>query len=183
MGWMQSDGILALVIMAIAVGLDGFSVSLGIGLQEIRLKRIAFIGIVMGVFHFILPLIGVAIGHFLSVRLHYITTFLSGIILVFIGCYIIFSTFRKKRSNLLNPYHFQIISLAFIVSLDSFSIGLSLGLSGIKTMMVTVFFGVTATLFSWTGMLVGRRVHQILGIYSEVLGGSILCLFGLHILF
>ncbi|WP_370694193.1 manganese efflux pump [Oceanobacter sp. 2_MG-2023] len=32
-------------------------------------------------------------------------------------------------------------------------------------------------------MLLGRKVQSYLGVYSELLGGSILCCFGLYMLF
>ncbi len=175
--WISEIG--ALLFMAFALGLDGFSVSLGIGLQPIRLKRIALIGLVIGVFHVILPFFGLVIGHFISMRLEYITTIIGSFILVFIGCYIMFSALQTKKENMLNPRGFKLFSIALLVSVDSFPVGLSLGLSGIQTMMVIFLFGFTAMAFSWAGMLLGRKTHQVLGTYSELIGGLILLLFGL----
>ncbi|ENH97982.1 hypothetical protein J416_02696 [Gracilibacillus halophilus YIM-C55.5] len=36
---------------------------------------------------------------------------------------------------------------------------------------------------TWLALLIGRRTHHLLGVYSEVIGGSILFGFGLYILF
>lgn len=173
----------ALFLIAVAIGLDGFSVSLGIGLQPIRLRRIVLIGAVIGMFHFLLPFAGMMIGQVMSVRWEHMTSFFSGVLLVFIGLYILFSAMQQKSALLFHPHSMQIFSLALIVSLDSFPVGVSLGLSGFSTVLVLSMFGMTAMLFSWTGMLLGRKVHQMLGVYSELLSGFILLALGLYSMF
>ena len=60
------------------------------------------------------------------------------------------------------------------MSLDSFSVGLSLGIFGARTFLTIIVFGVVSMLLTWLGLLLGRRVQGWLGSYSEALGGSIL---------
>lgn len=170
-------------VMAFALGLDGFSVSLGIGLQNIRLKRIAVIGIVIGLYHMILPFIGMLIGNYILSKVEMITTVIGGLILVTIGSYMVFSALQTKTPINIHPKGFQLISLAFIVSLDSFPVGISLGLIGIKTLFIILLFGIVTTLLAWTGMLIGRKANKLLGIYSEILGGIILFIFGIKMIF
>ena len=75
---MQTLGeITSLMLMAIALGLDAFSVSLGLGLQWFRLKRIALIGLIIGLCHMVLPLTGMVIGHVLSSQIGGLTAFLA----------------------------------------------------------------------------------------------------------
>lgn len=173
----------SLLFMSIALGLDGFSVSLGIGLQNIRLKRIAIIGFTIGLFHAILPFIGIVIGQYLSLKVEYITSIAGGFILVAIGAYMVFSALQTKPYFLVNPKGVKLLSVAFIVSIDSLPVGISLGLSGIKTLLIIFFFGVLTMMLSWLGMLVGKKTHSLLGIYSEMLGGIILFIFGINIIF
>ena len=47
--------VLSLIIVAFALGLDGFSVSLGFGMQQIRMRHVATIGALIGLFHIIFP--------------------------------------------------------------------------------------------------------------------------------
>lgn len=50
--------------------------------------------------------------------------------------------------------------------------------------MATIFlFGLFSMGLTWMGLIVGRRVQQWLGAYSEALGGSILLAFGFKLLF
>src|SRR5699024_11697539 len=109
----QLNEIGAILLMSIALGLDGFSVSLGIGLQNIRLKRVAIIGIVIGLFHIILPFLGIVIGHFILDQVEYITVVIGGSILVVIGSYMIFSAFQTKPQFVIHPNGIQLISLSF----------------------------------------------------------------------
>lgn len=174
-----SGGIVSLLFMSFALSVDGFSVSLGIGMQSIRLKRIAIIGFVFGLFHVLLPFIGIVIGQFISFKFQFIASVISGFILVVIGSYMIFSALQTKTYFMVNPRGIQLFTVALLVSLDSFPVGVSLGLSGIKTIFVIFFFGITAMGLAWIGMLIGRKTHSLLGTYSEILGGIILLIFGI----
>ena len=73
--------------------------------------------------------------------------------------------------------------LALSVSVDSFSVGLSLGLTGVQTVLAIVLFGLVSMVLTWCGMLIGRKVTGFLGTYSELFGGSILITIGLKLLF
>ncbi|RDW20536.1 manganese efflux pump MntP family protein [Oceanobacillus chungangensis] len=175
--------LIALIFMAIALGMDAFSLSLAMGMQELRLKRVALIGFTIGIFHILMPFIGILLGKVISGQIGDMTTIAASLLLVAIGAQMIFSAFNHQAKKLIQPYGFGLIIVAFTVSLDSFSIGLSLGLSGAKTFLVLILFGASSTILCWIGMILGRKVHGFLGRYSEILGGSILFGFGLMLLF
>ena len=174
----------SLIFMAVALGMDGFSVSLSIGLQKIRLRQMILIGTVLGFFHFLLPFTGMIIGQFLSVRMGELTSFIGSLLLVLIGSYMFFSALKESDKfsfNAQNPLH--ILSVAVAVSLDSFPVGLSIGLQGVESFVIILFIGFTAMIFALVGLVIGRRTRRLLGVYSEMLGGLILFLFGLRGLF
>lgn len=175
--------IVALLFMAVALGMDAFSISLGIGMQQLRLKRIALIGCVIGIFHIIMPFIGIILGKAISSQIGHVTTVAGGLLLIGIGAHIFFNAFNHEDKKVVKIEGFGLYILAFTVSIDSFSVGLSLGLSGAKTALALLLFGVVTTFLTWIGMILGRKVHGFLGAYSEILGGSILCGLGLWLLF
>jgi len=179
----QLNEIGAILLMSIALGLDGFSVSLGIGLQDIRLKRVAMIGFVIGLFHVMLPFVGMAIGQMLSRKVEHVTTVGGGFILVAIGAYMVFSAFQAKNDFLVNPKGLKLLSVALIVSIDSLPVGISLGLSGVGTLLIIFSFGLFTMILSWIGLLIGKKAHSLLGTYSEMLGGIILFIYGINIIF
>lgn len=179
----QLGDIISLIFMAFALGMDAFSVSLGMGMQFLRLKRIAFIGVIIGIFHVIMPFIGIFLGQVISAKVGHLTALSGGLLLFAIGAQMVFSAFNHEARRIIQPAGIGLIFFALSVSIDSFSVGISLGLSGVKTAIALFLFGVLSMGMTWTGMLLGKRVHGLLGAYSEILGGSILCGFGLKLLF
>ncbi|HLS06875.1 MAG TPA: manganese efflux pump [Bacillota bacterium] len=171
------------IMMAFAVGLDAFSVSLGIGMARLRLRQIFYIGCLFGLPHIIFPLLGLLLGQKLSSEIGHFALIIGSLLLITIGLQMIFSSFNYETKQVSMPTISRLLMLALTVSLDSFPIGLSLGLSGAKIFMTLMFFGLSSTLLTCLGLLIGRKVHYFLGVYSEMLGGSVLCAFGLYMLF
>lgn len=169
--------------MAFAIGMDAFSVSLGLGMQEVRLKRIVLIGFLFGLFHTVLPFLGMAFGKIISIKIGYITQLMSGLLLVGIGAHMIFSALSHNTKMSIQPFGKGLLLLALTVSIDSFSVALGLGLSNTNVALTLILFGGVNMVLTWSGMLLGRKVRGFLGVYSEMLGGSILCSFGLYTVF
>ncbi|MDG4657633.1 manganese efflux pump MntP family protein [Ectobacillus antri] len=175
--------ILTLTIMAFALGLDAFSVSLGMGMVRLRLKQIFYIGLTIGAFHVVMPLLGMLIGRLLSARFGELATIAGGILLIGLGFHIIYSNLFGSEESKVAPSGLGLYLFAFSVSLDSFSVGLSLGIYGARTWATIVIFGLVSAFLTWSGLLLGRHAKKVLGTYGEVLGGSILIGFGLKLLF
>jgi len=174
--------ILTLSIMAIAVGMDAFSVGLGMGMVPLRLKQIFKIGLTVGIFHIWMPLLGMLTGKLLSETFGQIAALVGSFILVFIGLQMLVSSFTEGQERSFSPIGFGVIMFAMSVSLDSFSLGLSLGIFGAKTAIAILLFGIFSTILSWIGLLAGRKMKGWLGKYSEAFGGTILLFFGIKLL-
>ncbi len=179
---MLADG-LSFTLLAVALGLDGFSLCLAIGMYNLRFRRILLIGITIGFFHMLLPFIGLLVGHFLSLKWTTIASTLGSFILVFIGLYMIFSSLQASDYSSVSPYGLRLLTIAFFVSIDSFPVGLSLGLSGVKTILFLLLFGLFTMILSWLGLLIGKKTSEWFGVYSEMVGGLILFSFGISHLF
>ncbi len=174
--------VITLFIMAFALGLDAFSVGLGMGLIQLRLRQIFYIGITIGIFHIWMPLVGILIGRFLSDQFGTVATIVGGVLLVLLGIQMIMASFNKEEEPMITPIGLGLIVFALGVSLDSFSVGLSLGIYKVHTIIAVLMFGMVSMVLTWIGLLVGRRVQLWIGSYSEALGGSILFAFGLKLL-
>jgi manganese efflux pump family protein len=174
--------LLTLILMAFALGMDAFSVGLGMGMFNLRLRQIFKIGITIGIFHVWMPLLGMIAGKFLSNQFGTIATYIGGALLLILGVQMIWSSLKKEEGPVITPVGFGLMVFAFSVSLDSFSVGLTLGIYQAKTVLVLLCFGIAATILTWFGLLVGKKVQNFIGPYSEALGGSILLAFGLKLL-
>lgn len=175
--------IFTLALMAFAVGMDAFSVGLGMGMVPMRLKQVMKIGFVVGSFHIWMPLLGILAGKMLSEQLGTIATYSGGVLLILIGLHMVAVSFKEADEPSFKPVGFGLILFATSVSLDSFPLGLTLGIYGAKTMTVVLMFGFFATVLTWAGLLLGRKIKGVIGTYSEAFGGFILLLFGLRLIF
>lgn len=175
--------IITLFVMAFALGMDAFSVGLGMGMIRLKLRQIFYISLTIGLFHILMPLVGMMIGKFLSHTLGTIATLIGGGLLIFLGSQMIYTSFKKEDEPLITPVGFGLFIFAISVSLDSFSVGLSLGIYGARTIVTILLFGIVSMVLTWIGLMVGKRFQGWVGKYSETLGGSILLAFGIKLIF
>ncbi len=174
--------LLTLILMAFALGMDAFSIGIGMGMFKLRLRQVFYIGLTVGIFHVIMPLLGMIAGRFLSETFGTFATYAGGILLMVLGIQMFWSSFKDDDQTLVAPVGFGLLLFALSVSLDSFSVGLSLGIFGARTAVTVACFGIAATLLTWLGLMIGRKFQGVIGAYSEALGGSILFLFGVKLL-
>ncbi|HHY73837.1 MAG TPA: hypothetical protein GX497_11595 [Bacillus bacterium] len=174
--------IITLSIMAIALGMDAFSLGLGMGMVRLRLKQVLNIGIIIGIFHVIMPLLGMGLGRVISFHFSGIATYIGGALLLILGLQMVISSFKSGQETFVTPIGFGLIIFALSVSLDSFSVGLSLGIFGARTAVTIFLFGFFSMILTWAGLLLARKVQVWLGSYGEALGGGILFAFGLKLL-
>ncbi len=171
--------IITIFMIAVALSMDTFSLSLGIGTTNISKKRCLFFSCLVGVMHFIMPLIGNLIGNKLVELFMLKSNFLLGIILIYLGISMLLEVIKPseepKKMNYLNMFLF-----AIGVSIDSFSTGI--GLSAITSnMFLSVFiFSITSLCFTYLGLLIGKYANQLLGIYATVFGTILLISIGFY---
>ena len=120
---------------------------------------------------------------FLSEKYGDIAHFAGAILLIGLGFYIVYSTILQNEETRTAPIGISLFVFAFGVSIDSFSVGLSLGIYGAQTIITILLFGFVSMLLAWIGLLIGRHAKDMLGTYGEIVGGIILVGFGLYILF
>ncbi|WP_028608317.1 manganese efflux pump MntP family protein [Paenibacillus harenae] len=181
---LQAGQLLTLLIIALALGLDAFSLGLGIGLKGIRLREVVKLGAIIALFHVLMPLAGMFAGHYVGSLLGGVATTAAGILLVLLGGHMIYSSLRgdtvqsfDHRSSL------GLLVLALSVSVDSFSVGITLGMFAANIWATILLFGFFGGLLSVLGLMLGRRVSGNLGEYGEACGGAILLVFGILFIF
>ncbi|GAA0358235.1 manganese efflux pump MntP family protein [Bacillus horti] len=175
--------ILTLSLVAIALSMDSFSVSIGLGMQRMRLRHMLKISVINGLFHVVMPLAGMVIGKYLSSHMGHLAVTVGGILLLLFGLHMIYSAiFGEEQQHPIGTHFMAIMLFSLGVSIDAFSVGLSFGLFSANIWLMLGLFGSFAALFTCLGLLVGRKVGDWLGSYSEMIGGLILLVFGLKFL-
>ncbi|CAM3458483.1 manganese efflux pump MntP family protein [Marinicrinis lubricantis] len=177
---METGQLVTILFMAMALGMDAFSVGLGIGMKGVRLLDILKISTVVGMFHIIMPVIGIATGRYLGGLLGSIAIITGGGLMVVLGLHMIYSALKGDEVRSFNHQSLLgILLFAFGVSIDSFSVGISLGIFASDLLLSVFTFGVFGGSMSLIGLYLGRRVHAWLGEYGEVFGGAILFVLGM----
>jgi manganese efflux pump family protein len=174
---------LTILLMAAALGMDAFSLSLGIGIRGVRLLHVAKISMTIAIFHVIMPLVGFFTGKYVSTLLGDVAVMIGGGLLIALGIHMIYSSIRGDNVQSINLGSlFGLLAFAMSVSVDSLSVGVSMGMFASDLFLTVLLFGVFGGIMSATGMLIGRGVSRIVGEYGEALGGAILLAFGIMFL-
>ena len=174
--------LITVLVMAAALGLDAFSLGLGIGTRGIRLLHVAYISATVALFHMIMPLLGLFAGRYVGLLLGDVAVSAGGALLVLLGAHMIYSALFRKQSDATGAQvrsFWGLMLFAVTVSIDSFSVGISLGLFSAHLLLAVAAFGLFGGGMSVAGLLLGRRVGQWLGEYGEAFGGVILLAFGI----
>ncbi|QDI91754.1 hypothetical protein EPH95_11695 [Salicibibacter halophilus] len=171
---------ISMLLLATVLGMDAFSMAMAIGFQSFRIHAIRA-SMVVGLFHVFMPLVGIWIGHGLAnIYSLDVVYFIAGVILVWIGLQMMVSSRKSKEKPILKLHGIGLFLFAFIVSLDSFSIGISLGIFGAETLAVIFAFGLTSAVLTWTGLMLATLTRDHVGRWGELLGGVVLLLYGLN---
>lgn len=85
---------LTILFMAVALGMDAFSLGIGIGMKGIRLLDILKLSFIIGLFHILMPLAGIFTGGYMSSILGDVTVVAAGGLLILLGGHMIYSSLR-----------------------------------------------------------------------------------------
>ena len=180
----QWGQVMTLSMIAVALGMDAFSMGIGLGLKRIPGSQMTLISLSVGFFHIIMPLLGMGIGHFLSTLLKDIAVMLGGIMLCLLGLNMLYQVVKGDDSEEIQVQSFwQTLILSLSVSMDSLSAGLSLGFFSTDMVLAVLLFGFAGLTMAGTGLMLGRIFGGWIGRYGEVIGGFILLFLGGKFLF
>jgi putative Mn2+ efflux pump MntP len=173
-----------LLLIAFALGMDAFSLCIGIGMQGVRLVHMVRISSVIAVFHMVMPVVGMVMGTFAGRLLGDVAVMFGGGLLLILGMHMIYNSLRGDSARTIH-YGSWLGLLAFAgsVSLDSLSVGVSLGMFATEVIGTILVIGCMGGVMSMLGLWIGRRIGRFAGEYAEALGGVILLTFGLLFLF
>lgn len=163
------SSLVTLLVIAVSLSMDTFSIALSLGTFGISQKRILLFSIIVGIFHFLFPIIGHLFGVKAITYLSINTNILLSIILLFIAVEMILDVLKTEEKticfNLTN-----ILLLASSVSLDSLSTGFGLSAITNSYYFSALLFAISAFLFTIMGFIIGKYSKEKLGIYAKVFG-------------
>lgn len=168
----------SIIMIGIALSMDTFSLSLGVGMFGCSNKKAFELAFTVGIMHFLMPFFGMVIGAKLIDAFQLKCDILLGIILIFIAIQMIVDVFKHEEEH----FNLSIIGMflfALGVSLDSFSIGLGIKAITDNMYLAMIIFAICSFLFTYVGVFVGKYANKILGVYANIIGIVILTIMGI----
>ena len=173
--------LLVLLIIGISLSMDAFSVSTVIGMTNISKKKIYLTSIIVGVFHFFMPLLGLLTEIKITQSINMNLNLLLGVILMLIALQM-FIEYIKPSKKEISLNNIGVYLFAFGVSLDSFSVGLGINAITTNYLLASTIFTICSSLLTFLGLSLGKYISSILSKYSYLLGTIILFLLGISFL-
>jgi len=181
--------IYSIFAVAFALGIDAFSLSIGIGLGGVRARQVYLVSAVVAVFHVFMPLVGLYLGQILGTIVGPIAATFGAIVLIVIGVHTLWDNLKQAKDL---PARFDAISIshplslclmATSVSLDALTVGLGLGVIKVDLTLTVVIMGIVAGIMTFSGLSFGKKLRRSIGEKAELLSGLILVVIGLKLLF
>ena len=177
---------LELILCALALSMDAFAVSIccGLGLEKIRLRDCATVGLWFGVFQALMPAIGFLCGSVFGKYITPVDHWIAFILLGLIGVNMIRESFGKEEEG--KDYSLKasvMFTLAVATSIDAFAVGITFALLenvNLPLALSLIFF--ITFLMSALGVKIGGVFGSKFKSKAEFLGGTVLVLLGLKIL-
>ena len=167
--------------------MDAFAASIvsGVIIENPRLRHSLWLALFFGGFQALMPVLGWFLGNIVSIWLCHIDHWVAFALLAIVGGKMIAEGIsRKDGAARLNPLHIPVlITLSIATSIDAAAVGLSFACLEISIVRPIIIIGLTTFLFSNVGVLIGKKVGMIFGRRVEILGGLMLLMIGIRILY
>lgn len=167
------------LLLALGLGLDAFSVALGVGAVSAQPRQVFRLAWHFGLFQFSMPLLGWQLGQALTLLVGQYTRWTASGILFFLGAKMVLHSLRWSPSaEELEPIDrtrgWSLIALSLATSMDALGAGVGLGLVRAELLQTCAVIGLGAALMTVAGMLLGQRLSPAVGSRAEALGGAVL---------
>lgn len=158
--------------------MDAFSLALIYGTQSISKRNKIILSIIVGIYHFVMPLQGVFLGNIILKYLVINLSIVVSIIFLFIGIEMIISSIKEDSHDfVVSIFGFLIFGLS--VSIDSFTTGIGLNVINNNYLEVSSIFCIVSGSFTYLGLILGNKLGSIFGKLSTIIGGVILIILGI----
>jgi len=182
------NGILSILIIAVSLSADCFAVAVSASISNNKLPgwlglRIALF---FGIFQAAMTLIGWWAGSYILDLISSYDHWIAFGLLVFVGGKMIWETLHEKdgdesKGDITRWWY--LVTLAVATSLDALAVGLSFAFLQVNLAMASATIGLVAFIITLIGFYLGKKLGELVGRRAELIGGIILIIIGLRILF
>jgi len=179
--------IIQIVLLSVGLAMDAFAVSLasGFSLKKSYIVWGFIIALFFGGFQTIMPVIGWFGGSLFQKYIEKYDHWVAFGLLFIIGCRMMYEAFlTHPEKKLIQPTNvIVLLGLAIATSIDALAVGLSFSLLHTPILIPAIIIGIITFILSFGGVQVGRKLGLKWGKGAHIVGGIVLILIGLKILF
>ncbi len=154
--------------------MDAFFLSLAYGSLNLKKNIMVVLSLIVGLYHFFMPIFGISFGRLLRINNNYIVS----IIFFIIGINMILEVKKEKEIKPLSLFYMLLFGLS--VSIDSFTIGVGLSKIMKFTFLCPLTFSIVSFTFTYIGLLFGKKINELIGNISIILGGITIIILGVY---
>ncbi len=182
----SSMKLLSIIIIAVALAMDAFAVSVVSGsvYKRLKMRQIFRMAVFFSGFQALMPLIGSLAG--LSIK-KYIAGYDHWIafgLLSAVGAKMIYESFKiGSVEQSFDPSNiFILLVLSVATSIDALAVGVTLSLITSSIIVAVIIIGIVTFALSYLGVFIGKRIGHFFENKIAALGGLFLIALGLKIL-
>jgi len=180
---------LTISLVAVVLGVDAFSLSMGMGIRGVSNTYERRFSLLVGVFHVVMPLIGLNLGMVAGNLLGIWAGRLGAVILAYIGIDMLRKAYLETREQRMSFGKARTVAapvattedgiiglllLATSVSIDALTIGFGLGTVKMPIFYTVCIMGIVAGGMTYAGFKGGQVFSRVVGSYAQFAGGIIL---------
>ena len=176
---------LALLLLAAALGLDNLAASTGIGVTGVSGGTRVRIAVVFGLFEAGMPVLGLVLGHGVADSLGQAARWLGGTVLIAFGAAGLVKAWRERNGPQRTGHQpngrqriGQLLLGGLVLSGDNLAAGFALGAYHTSVAVAAVVFGVVSVGMSLAGLELGARIGAAAGERSELIACVLLIVVG-----
>ena len=170
--------IILIFIIAVSLSMDAFSLSLAYGTISMSKKEINILSVIVGIYHFFMPILGMLIGKFIFNVMHISGDLIVLVIFGFIGINMIIESF-KEEEKVKKMKIGEMILFGLAVSIDSFSVGIGINNISNNFILCSTIFSIISFIFTYFGLKLGNKLNQLIGKVATLIGGITLIILGI----
>ena len=178
---------LAVLLVAVALGLSNFAASIGIGITGIDARTRWRIGVIFGLFEAGMPVLGLLLGRSLVGTLGNATHWTGAALLIATGSYAVIQSLRSRGQSdddhqaVAGQRTGRLLVTGAALSIDNLAVGFALGAYHVSLIAAAVIIGAVSVGLSLLGLELGNRLGAKTGKNGEILGGAVLIGVGIAI--
>lgn len=172
---------LALILVALSLGLSNFAAAIGIGISGSTLGTRLKVGVIFGLFETGMPIAGLALGRSLASTLGSTAHWVSAGLLIATGAWALIQAIRDDGQPVA-PASSQrtgrLIITGLALSIDNLAVGFALGAFHVRLAVAAATIGGVSVALSLVGLELGAQIGVKFGQRGELLGGLVLIAVG-----